>query len=216
MGRRASHWVRIRPSPSVFIERDADRVRHLNTLGAELGPPGRVRVISEDCNAFLNERLITNPPVDWSEWRAVVFLDPFGMQVPWSTISGLGGTGAFEVFINFPVGMAIQRLLKRSGTFTDKERAKLDDYFGSPDWRQQLYETQPGLFGDVEEKLAGSGNRLVTWYRDRLRAAFGHVSAPHLVRNSRGGHLYYLIHAGPNATGARIASDVLGDERVGS
>jgi three-Cys-motif partner protein len=53
--------------------------------------------------------------VDWRKWRAVVFLDPFGMQVPWKTIAALAQTAAIEVFLNFPVGMSIQRLLKRSG-----------------------------------------------------------------------------------------------------
>ena len=42
----------------------------------------------------------------------MVFLDPFGMQVPWSTIEALAKTKAMELIINFPLGMAIQRLLR--------------------------------------------------------------------------------------------------------
>jgi three-Cys-motif partner protein len=198
----------------VFIERDPGRAAHLQALAQELGNSQRVRVAQEDCNAYLLDRMVQHPRVDWRYWRAVVFLDPFGMQVPWSTIEGLGSTGAIEVFINFPMGMAIQRLLKRSGELSPGVRAKLDAYFGTTDWHAQAFRTIEGLFGNMEEKAEDAGDRLVTWHRDRLAGAFGHVSAPHLVRNSRGGHLYYLIHAGPNATGARIASYVLGDERV--
>jgi three-Cys-motif partner protein len=76
---------------------------------------------------------VSNPKVDWSYNRALVFLDPFGMQVPWRTLELLGQTKAIEVFLNFPVGIAIQRLLPRdTRKITDQRRAMLDEYFGSP------------------------------------------------------------------------------------
>lgn len=36
-----------------------------------------------------------------------------------------------------------------------------------------------------------------------------YVSPAGLITNTVGGPLYHLIHAGPNATGSRIARDVL-------
>lgn len=131
------------------------------------------------------------------------------MQVPWSTIAKLGETKAIEVFLNFPVGMAIQRLLKRSGEFTTKERRKLDRYFGSEEWFSLLYETEHDLAGEHVSKVQQSGDVLVRWYRRQLKEAFGYVSAAREVRNTRGRPLYYLIFAGPNKTGARIAGEVL-------
>ena len=65
---------------------------------------------------------------------------------PWSTIADIAETKIMEVLINFPVGMAIQRLLKRSGEFTDKQRARLDSYFGSTEWFDLLYETKFRFF----------------------------------------------------------------------
>lgn len=201
----------------VFVERDPTRLDALRRLEAEHAGTRTVRVHDGECNEYLREKLIANPAVDWKTWRGVVFLDPFGMHVPWTTIEGLGATGAIEVFINFPVGMAIQRLLKRSGTFSEAERAKLDAYFGDPGWFEVVYQASPGLFGtDVVRKADDAAERLVKWYQERLRTAFGHVSAPYLVRNTKGGHLYYLLFAGPNATGAKIADHVLGaGEKVG-
>ena len=84
----------------------------------------------------------------------MVFLDPFGMQVPWKTIADIGKTGIIEILINFPVGMAIQRLLKRTGQFSEKERGRLDDYFGTSEWYDLLYSTQEGLFGGQIENKA--------------------------------------------------------------
>ncbi len=104
--------------------------------------------------------------------------------------------------------MAIQRLLKRSAKFSDKERKKLDEYFGDPGWYDLLYTTE-GLFGPQVGKAKDSGQLLVSWYRDRLKAAFGYASTAYLVTATNGHPLYYLVHAGPNETGSKIASHVL-------
>lgn len=198
----------------VFIDRDPQRVKLLKSIEHEYKDRRKIFVRKGDCNTYLNNRLITNDKIDWRKWRGVVFLDPFGMQVPWTTIAGLARTKAMEVFLNFPVGMSIQRLLRRDGQFTPKQRGRLDEYFGDPGWFDEIYPKSPGLFGSVPSKAKDAEERLVNWYRKRLENAFGHVSKPRLVLNSHGGHLYFLIFAGPNATGAGIASYVLtaGDE----
>ena len=195
----------------VFIEKSADRIKRLWQLQKEFGETRNIVIRRNDCNRYLLHRLIEHPKVDWSRWRALVFLDPFGMQVPWSTIEALGRTRAIEILLNLPVGMAIQRLLLRSGRFTARQRRKLDGYFGSPDWYEVLYRKEPDLFGEENPiKVDASGKALLEWYRRRLCKVFGYVSKACLIRNTRGGHLYYLLLASPNPTGARIASDILG------
>jgi three-Cys-motif partner protein len=147
----------------------------------------------------------------WQRNRAIVFLDPFGMQVEWKTIEAIAKATGIEIFLNFPVGMAIQRLLLRKPeNFTAPQRKKLDTYFGSPEWIDALYKKRKTLFGDDDSvKVDESGVALLKWYRDRLRNVFKHVSSAALVRNSRGGHLYYLLLASHNKTGVSIANDIL-------
>jgi three-Cys-motif partner protein len=119
-------------------------------------------------------------------------------------------TEKIEIILNLPVGMAIQRLLPRSGIFTEQQRKKLNEYFGSPDWEKVIYEKAPNLFGDTDTiKVEGSGERLAKWYQKRLERAFGYAPNPRLIRNSQGSHLYYLLWAGPNKTGHKIASHIL-------
>jgi three-Cys-motif partner protein len=194
----------------VFVDNQPERITQLKQLKAEYGDDRRIVIREGDCNAFLRKRVVQNPQVDWRTWRFLVFLDPFGMQVPWDTIRALGETKAVEVFLNFPVGMAIQRLLLRSGTFTDKQRKKLDAYFGSPEWYDVLYRDEPDLFGQSSPvKVEASEKALVQWYRRRLQQSFGHASKAALIRNTKGGHLYYLMLATPNETGLRIANAIL-------
>ena len=190
----------------IFVEIDKERLDQLERLKKDY-QNRRIHLRKQDCNDYLRKLL---NETQWTQWRGVIFLDPFGMQVPWDTIVEIGKTEAIEVFINFPVGMAIQRLLKRSGQFTSKERTKIDRYFGTDEWYDLLYKHHEDLFGGGNiTKIQNSGDVLVKWYRKRLKDVFGHVSTAREIQNTRGRPLYYLIFAGPNETGARIASEVL-------
>ena len=195
----------------VFVERSSGRVAALDDLKAEYGSSRSIFVRQHDCTKYLRDRVATNPKLDWKNNRALVFLDPFGMQVGWDTIEALSATKAIEIFLNFPVGMAIQRLLLRQpDRFTDAQRQRLDGYFGSSDWMTVLYKRCKTLFGDDDlEKIDNSGKALLKWYRGHLRTIFSHVSRAALIRNTRGGHLYSLMLASHNSTGARIASEIL-------
>ena len=193
----------------VFIERDPVRIAQLEELKAEFSNDQvRIHIREMDCNDYLTG-LIRKRNGRWRSWRGVVFLDPFGMQVPWDTIADLGATGAIEVLINFPVGMAIQRLLKRSGQFSTAEKAKLNGYFGTDEWFHLLYRHNDDLLGGRFTKVQQSGDLLVRWYRKRLKEVFGHVTEAREIQSTTGRPLYYLIFAGPKKVGAKIANDVL-------
>ena len=137
----------------------------------------------KDCNEYLLERLVSNPKIDWSTWRGMVFSDPFGMQVPWTTLEALAQTKAIDVFLNFPVGMAIQRLLLRSGKFSQRQRLKLDAYLGSPDWYDVLYQVEPNFFGEAHVKVEESGAALV---KTGTQSAFRTPSAMPQKQHSSG------------------------------
>lgn len=191
----------------VFIERDPARAAELRALANEYGTRRKVSVREGDAGEEL--RSILESGLDWSKYRAVVFLDPFGMHIPWSVIEALGRTKAIEVLVNFPLGMAIQRFLVRSGEIPEGWRETLDSFFGSRDWWQHAYEDSEDLFGPKTLKLKDSGIRLLEWYRGRLKDAFGYVSPGRLIRNTRGGHLYYLVWAGPHRKGLDGANHIL-------
>ncbi len=191
----------------IFIEVDQNRLNQLKELKNNYDSKSRrIYLRKRDCNDYLRELL---KDIQWKQWRGVIFMDPFGMQVPWDTIAEIGRTKAIEVFINFPVGMAIQRLLKRSGKFTPAERNKLDQYFGTDEWYDLLYEPGQDLFGENTTKIQEAGDVLVKWYRQRLQSVFPFVSLAREIQSTRGRPLYYLIFAGPNETGAKIANYVL-------
>jgi three-Cys-motif partner protein len=105
----------------VFIERDPARVAELERMREEYGDRRRIEVRQGGASDELDELL--RGDLSRSGHRAVVFLDPFGMQIPWSTIERLAATKQVEVMINFALGMAIQRALPRNAIL-------------SPGWRE--------------------------------------------------------------------------------
>ena len=191
----------------VFIERDAGRAAELEQLCAEYSQACRIEVrrgsAQEEIEALLQGDL------GQTGHLAVVFLDPFGMQISWETIKQLAATKRVEVIVNFALGMSIQRVLTRSAEQQPGWREALDRFFGSPNWYDRVYEEHTDLLGTTTQKRPDAGKRLLEWYRARLKDAFGHVSPAKLIRNTRGGHLYYLIWAGPHRLGLKGADYVL-------
>lgn len=193
----------------LFIDKSQKQLRDLKDIRQSHALKDRIRIREGDANEILEDSVINNPRIDWRRCRAVVFLDPFGLQVPWGTIDRLARTKAIEVIINFPVGTALQRLLQRDGRLSKKQEATLNEYLGTDEWKAVVYKETETLFGIETTKVENSGHKLALWYAQRLRDAFGFTAPPMLIRNSSRGHLYYLVFGGPNATGARIISDVL-------
>lgn len=189
----------------VLVERDPQRRAELEAMRAEYGTSRRIEVRGGDANEELLALLASG--FSRRTHKVYAFLDPFGVQVPWSTIEALAATEAVEVMINFPLGMAVRRMLPRSGDVPEGWGVSLTALFGSPDWRGHAYDGvdlmgQPIKRADAEE-------RLLAWYRDRLRQAFGYVSEPRLITNTRGNPLYYLIWAGPHPAGLTGADYIM-------
>jgi three-Cys-motif partner protein len=141
----------------------------------------------------------------------VAFLDPFGAKLDWNSVQQLADTGLFEVVVNFGLSMAIQRMLPNTGEVPEAWSKTLNAYFGTHEWFDEVYERPRwGLFGPpVLQKRPDYSQRLLALYRSRLKAAFGFVSTPRLIRNPKGTPLYYLLWAGPHRKGLEGADYIL-------
>lgn len=191
----------------IFIEHDAERAVELERLRAEFAGRRTIEIRQGDAQTELQALL--DAGLGARHQRAVVFLDPFGMQLSWSLLERLGATGTIEVLINFPLGMAIQRLLSRNAQFQPGWRAALDRYFGTAEWYDRVYFPERDLFGDRIKKRENADVTLLKWYCGRLVQTFGHVSSARLIRSTRGNPLYYLIWAGPHRKGLKGADYIL-------
>jgi three-Cys-motif partner protein len=193
----------------VFVDPNPDRATELEFLKQEVADSHTINVL----------RTTGAEGIDWvmaqaisrRTHRGVAFLDPFGAKLDWASIQKLADSGLFEVVVNFALNMAIQRMLPNSGEVPESWAATLDSYFGSRAWFEEVYQQREGGLFMVTgfEKRQDYSERLLELYRARLRSAFGHVSAPRLIRNTRGTPLYYLLWAGPNKKGLQGADYIL-------
>ena len=71
----------------IFIEKSKKHFNELQKLKDDFPDKSkRIQFINADANSYLSE-LCTN--YKWQNHRAVLFLDPYGMQVEWETILNL-------------------------------------------------------------------------------------------------------------------------------
>lgn len=188
-----------------FVERDPRRVKLLGDLRGQY-PRASINAVEDDANAAVQR--IARSFTRWDQ-RGVAFLDPYGAHLHWKTLDALAATGKFDVIINFPLDMAINRFLKRDTQVEPYAKDQLDACFGVPDWYDESYLQEDGLFGKQVIKRPDARERLLKLYLARLKTTFGHVAGPSLVRNTVGGPLYHLLWASSNARGQGIAKHIL-------
>lgn len=193
----------------IFVENDPARCIELEVVKAEFESIRQIDILPS--NAADGIDWLVRKPISKTTHRGVAFLDPFGANLEWASVQQLADTGIFEVVVNFALSMAIQRMLPNSGEIPEAWANTLDAYFGSRAWFNEVYrERGGGLFHTGGyEKREDYPDRLLQLYRSRLKSAFGHVSTPRLIRNSKGAPLYYLLWAGPHSKGLQGADHIL-------
>src|SRR3989442_10427124 len=115
--RKGSAQVALETEPPfaqyVFIEHAPGYAQELARLRERFPSLSqRIQIVQEDANEYLMKWCAAT---DWGRTRAVVFLDPYGMQVEWSTIVTMGSTQGIDLWILFPLGVGVNRLLLKGG-----------------------------------------------------------------------------------------------------
>lgn len=186
----------------LFIEKQADHVAELERL-REAFPDRRIRIEQGDANHVLRAWI---QRTDWRRTRAVVFLDPYGMQVEWSLIKAIADTRAIDLWLLFPLGIAVNRLLTKEAPPPRAWEEKLTRFFGTDAWRDRFYQRQTDIFGNrVETKLANAAS-IKQFFIERLATIFAKVAPnPLVLTNSNRNPLYLFCFAAGNPKGASTA-----------
>lgn len=194
----------------IFVDIAAECTKELEPLLSEF-PNRSIRIVCKDANHFIPRWCNELERND----RALVFLDPYGMQVAWKTIEALAHTQKVDLWVLVPLGQAIARVLPQHPPPLEWARA-LTKFFGTDDWEQHFYvlEEQLTLFGveEVQQRVF-SYERATEYIVKRLRTVFaGVLDTPVVLTNSKDNPLYLLCFAASNPKGAdpaiRIARDI--------
>ena len=144
---------------------------------------------------------------------SLVLLDPFGMQVDWSSIKQLEGTRT-DLWILIPTGVIVNRLLDRKCELTHID--KLVSFFGrDEDFLKEYFykkKTIDTLFGETEivEKVKQPIQRIAELYIEQLRTIFKFVTPqPLVLYNTRSTPIFHFACASNNETAIKIASQII-------
>lgn len=177
----------------------------------------RVTVTQFDANEMLKSICKST---NWKKTRAVVFLDPFGLQIKYETLQFLAETEAVDVWYLVPV-FAMFRQVRGDGAVLADGGRSVDEALGTTEWRNVVAIEEKGqtdMFGECFAKSKKAVD--VRWFervaQDRLRAAFGgRVLDQVLPLGKPGLHEFSLMFAWANPSeparslAARLASAVL-------
>jgi three-Cys-motif partner protein len=151
-------------------------------------------------------------------YRALVLIDPFGMQVNWNSIKQISGL-PIDLWILIPTGVIINRLIGTKGELLLPE--KLTSFFGLTELEIHSFfyteNPQKTLFGDDEieiSKIEKPIKRIAELYIDRLKTCFKEVTeTPLEMRNSNNTPIYHFAFASQNSTAVKIASQIIGGSK---
>jgi len=191
----------------LFIERSEERAAELRKLKSQFPDKAdRIQVEVAEANDFLKQWCAQT---DWRYCRAVVFLDPYGMQVDWSLIEAIANTQAIDLWILFPLGVAVNRLLTKNEPPPVEWGRALTRILGTDEWKSVFYLQQKvaTLFGEEEiQPKDADFDKIAQFFVKRLKTVFTKVAEnPLPLRNSTNNPLYLLCFAAGNPKGAPTA-----------
>jgi three-Cys-motif partner protein len=198
----------------VFIERSPARCKQLEKLRLQFPElANSIEIRRGEANLEIQALCSKN----WRLHRAVLFLDPYGMQVEWKTIDAIAKTRAIDLWVLFPLGIGVNRLLTKSGVIPQSWRKRLDLLVGNDEWYEEFYQivSTPTLFGKPEDQIVkATTDTIGKYFIRRLKSVFAGVAdRPKVLLNSANCPLYLLCFAVGNAkgaeTGLKIANHLL-------
>lgn len=226
--RRGSATIALETTPAfdrvIFIDLLKRHCEALENLAKSY--PGRnIDVLRGDANKHILELVHGQK---WAGTRAVMFLDPYGMHVDWTTLEAIRATEAIDVWYLVSLEGLFRQAAKDPEKLTDYKRAKVTAMVGCDHWEQEWYPTTPpgdllALMGFHE--VAPGGRRTATigemeaFFQKRLESLFPKVCPPLRLKNKGGVETFSLFFAASNPEPAayglatRIASQIL---KVGS
>ena len=184
----------------MFIEQDRRKVELLRSH-CERYSHLPVDVRHGDCNEILLKTVFPRIRQD-RRLRAVLLMDPYGLQYDWSVVVEAGATKRVDLILNFPM-MGAQRAAfwRRPDDLPASLRRRMRRAWGDDSWLRTVYEEVPNLlakdpdFGPELVKKPCREIAEVCRKRIREKATFKYVAAPHHSRNGHGTVIFFLFLA---------------------
>lgn len=161
----------------------------------------------------------------WAGQRAVMFLDPYGMHVHWTTLEAIRATGAIDVWYLVSLEGLYRQASTDGAKITLRKRAAISRMLGTDEWEAAWYtadDVPPLLKGLDDPRLnlesstrTANIDDISRFVTARLRSLFPKVLPPLRLKNRAGVPAFLLYFAmandEPRAIGlaTKIAAHIL-------
>jgi three-Cys-motif partner protein len=184
-------------------------------------PHRQIDIVEGDANAGIKDKIAGQ---SWNSTRAVMFLDPYGMSVDWSTLEAIQATEAIDVWYLVSLSGLFRQAARRASAVDETKRAVLTRMLGTDDWERAWYRQEEGaedLFGGTSDERSRTADveAMETFAWNRLSSLFPKVLKPLRLNDARGVPQFALFFAisntEPKAIGLaqKIAGHILNSGR---
>ena len=184
----------------ILIESDSGKLGDLERLKIEF-PKNKIEVIHGDANVYLkglcrDENWNRRGGGSWGK-RAVLLLDPYGMEVDWSTLQAIAKTEAIDMWFLFSIGGLTRQAAHRWEAVEDYKIERIDRYLGTDQWQVAFYEeSTKDLFDNSERRRIADLTKLNEFVRGRLGEIFSWVSESIPIRRHDNNVLLFSLFFG--------------------
>ena len=181
-----------------FIEKSSTKVDSLKKLVSRAEQ--NTQIIHGDANIVLKDICAAT---DWKNTRAVLFLDPKGMQVKWSTLEAVAQTRAIDVWYLFPYSGLYRQTPRETIQIDDHKENSITRLLGTDEWKQVFYAPRPqlDLFSDERVIRSATHQDMLKYVSKRLKTIFPAVAEPKILyqqSGDKGSPLFALYFAAAN------------------
>lgn len=197
--RRGSARIALDVSPQfnryIFMDKMKRHCVALSDLAKEY-PARSIEIVRGDANAAITAELVAQR---WVGKRAVMFLDPYGMDVAWSTLEAIRKTEAIDVWYLVSLAGMFRQATHDPKKLTAEKRAALTRMLGTDEWEEAWYrrEQRTDLLGQADETHQRTADvaAMEQFVGKRLASLFPKVLPPRRLRNDRGAPMFSLFLA---------------------
>jgi three-Cys-motif partner protein len=219
--RRGSARIALDVSPPfdrvIFIESNPRYCAALRALKAEF-PSRKIDVIEDDANKAIQEEMKRLP---LHQVRGVMFIDPYGMDVDWDTLTAIGRTGAIDVWYLFSLSGLYRQAAHNIHDIDDHKRNAITRMLGTTAWEKELYSLNQTPLFSSESSLERNADvpSLERYVQNRLKTVFAEVLQPLPLPINKRPQMFSLFFAISShnhraiALAKRIANHILASGR---
>jgi three-Cys-motif partner protein len=199
----------------IFMEKKRSYCTALERLKSQY-EGRRIDIVRGDANVAIESEI---QAMKWVGKRGVMFLDPYGMAVNWTTLERIRKTEAIDVWYLVSLAGLFRQATRDPLKMDDKKRAAITRMLGTDAWIEAWYNRprKVDLLGEYDEvyRRTADVEAIESFVGDRLKSLFPKVLPPKRLKNAAGVPMFSLFLAisnpAPKAMGlaSKIGNGIL-------